>query len=334
MSFVYPQSHIFNTVNDNASILLDSMMTVTCDDIITLSANILGDSTGHTFLWEQIDGIPVTWLEAQNQQSVMFQQPSDRSDKVFRFTLDKGLDFEKSKEIIVSAIPTEIIKTNNIGIINTNHGFIPEYIYDVYAMIPGERYTEGQTWNDVNRSLLFSPKLHIGYEISLVDNSTGSSVDTMYIDYKKNTGANIDYMFLNNAITDKSYTVTVSDGKVTESLPAVSFTTKNYPSKMELLIVDEIIRSTVKYPFIELEVLEVRNVTIQNMSTEDIIEYSDGVRKSNELQEHSVLEVMTRTLSTKNDDEELFSTSLEIGRDSICNYSVTEVKEFQFSSLG
>ena len=103
---------------------------------------------------------------------------------------------------------------------------------------------------------------------------------------------------------------------------------------MELLIVDEIIRSTVRYPFIELEVLEVRNVTIQNMSTEDIIEYSDGVRKSNELQEHSVIEVMTRTLSTKNDDEELFSTSLEIGRNSVCRYSVTEVKEFQFSSLG
>ena len=334
MSFVYPQSHIFNTVNDNASILLDSMMTVTCDDIITLSAQILGDITGHTFYWEQISGVPITWLEDQHQQSVMFQQPSDRGDKLFRFTLDKGLDIEKSKEIIVSAIPTDIIKTKNPVLVNVKHGFIPEYQSDIYAMIPGERYTEGQSWNDVNRSLLFSPKSHIGYDVNLVNNTTGTSVDFLHIDINKNSGSNFDYVLLNNGITDKSYSVTVSDGKVTEDLLAVSFTTKNYPSKMELLIVDEIIRSTVRYPFIELEVLEVRNVTIQNMSTEDIIEYSDGVRKSNELQEHSVIEVMTRTLSTKNDDGELFSTSLEIGRNSICNYSVIEVKEFQFSSLG
>lgn len=89
------------------SFYVDSVLPVTCNDIVTLNAILNGDPTGYTFEWVQMSGTPVIWLEDRDQTVVMFQQPVLRDDKVFRFYLNKGKSTERYKEVLVTAVPTD-----------------------------------------------------------------------------------------------------------------------------------------------------------------------------------------------------------------------------------
>ena len=89
------------------SFYVDSVLPVTCNDIVTLNAVLNGDPTGYTFEWVQMSGTPVIWLEDRDQTVVMFQQPVLRDDKVFRFYLNKGKTTERYKEVLVTAVPTD-----------------------------------------------------------------------------------------------------------------------------------------------------------------------------------------------------------------------------------
>jgi len=90
---------------------VNSMMIVSCDSVITLSGTPMGPELGHRFEWTQISGTPVTWLENTDQLIVMFEQTAVRDDKVFRLTVDGGTPFARTYDILVTAIPTDFVYT-------------------------------------------------------------------------------------------------------------------------------------------------------------------------------------------------------------------------------
>lgn len=76
-----------------------------CDTSVTLTAIVNGDLTGHTIEWEQVAGVPVTWITPLDQLSVTFTT-ANFQDKRFRFTIDKGKATEQFDEINVYGAPT------------------------------------------------------------------------------------------------------------------------------------------------------------------------------------------------------------------------------------
>ncbi len=101
-------------------VLLDAVQSVDagedqnliCDTGGTLTATVVGDFGGHTYLWEQISGTAVTFTSPTDQLSVTFTQ-GDFDDKVFRFTVDKGQTNEKFDEISVFGSPTFTLRLGN-----------------------------------------------------------------------------------------------------------------------------------------------------------------------------------------------------------------------------
>ena len=86
---------------------------VTCDNIITLHADIIGFAGNAKFRWEQVSGQPVAFLEDQNQVTVTFQQPAIRDDKVFAFYVNKGTSLEQRYLVTVTAVPRETVYITN-----------------------------------------------------------------------------------------------------------------------------------------------------------------------------------------------------------------------------
>ena len=99
-------SDLFGTQFDGTT-LVEHQMIVSCEDIVTLHVDIVGDLGTRPILWEQLTGTPVIWLEPQNQATVMWQQPAVRDDKIFRFTIDKGTSYATIRDVLVTAVPFE-----------------------------------------------------------------------------------------------------------------------------------------------------------------------------------------------------------------------------------
>ena len=73
----------------------------------TLEATVIGDTEGHTFLWEQMSGNPIVWTSPTDQLLVTYNNPSAiYDDKVFRFWIDKGKPDQQYDEITVFGTPT------------------------------------------------------------------------------------------------------------------------------------------------------------------------------------------------------------------------------------
>lgn len=85
---------------------------ITCATNVTLEATVLGDITGHTFLWEQLTGDPVNWLTPQDQFVVQFEQ-INTDDKSFRFWIDKGTPFEQFDDVWTYNTP---ISENDVSV--------------------------------------------------------------------------------------------------------------------------------------------------------------------------------------------------------------------------
>ncbi len=100
----------------STQIILEQVMLVACNDIITLNARVMDTSDQpHTYFWEQISGTPVQWLEDQHQLMVMWRQPTDTSEKVFRFWLDRGTAFEKYQDVLVTTLNRDPINLPTLG---------------------------------------------------------------------------------------------------------------------------------------------------------------------------------------------------------------------------
>ena len=88
---------------------LQTLRMVTCDNIITLNAQIIGFAGTSKFRWEQTSGQPVVFLEDQNQTMVTFQQTQIRDDKTFIFYVNKGTTLEQKYTVLVTAIPRDTV---------------------------------------------------------------------------------------------------------------------------------------------------------------------------------------------------------------------------------
>lgn len=93
----------------NLVVTVNSFVHSSCEQILTISASYNGILSGHTFLWEQISGTPVTWLEPLNQTSVTYNNNGIRDDKVFRLYVDKDTVIEQVFDILVSSVARDFL---------------------------------------------------------------------------------------------------------------------------------------------------------------------------------------------------------------------------------
>lgn len=83
-----------------------------CDAIVYLSASIIGNTFGHTFLWEQISGDIITITQNSNTTAYYMTDGTTR-DRIFRFWVDKGKYNEQFQDLIIYATPTSIVNQKN-----------------------------------------------------------------------------------------------------------------------------------------------------------------------------------------------------------------------------
>ena len=124
-----PFQVVFNVFNVPAGIISsftagEDFLAI-CDTSISLQATVIGDTTGHVFLWEQISGSAVTWTSPLNQLSATYTT-SIFDDKIFRFWIDKGTPNQQFDDVIIYGTPTEIkflsMGASNNGVVNYGSG--------------------------------------------------------------------------------------------------------------------------------------------------------------------------------------------------------------------
>jgi hypothetical protein len=138
-------------------IIVDTVLLVSCQDIITLRATVLSETDNHLYFWTQISGPPVTWLEPQNQTEVTFQRPTGgvNSDFIFRFWVDKDTPYEQYRDLIVTnTARDDFIYNTTIQ----NSGSIVKYNYFLdpvtsVSIIPALSSLGSVTVNNANKSL-------------------------------------------------------------------------------------------------------------------------------------------------------------------------------------
>lgn len=132
-------------------IILDQLMIVSCDDIITLSATVPASINPQSYFWEQLSGQTVIWLTPTNELEATFQQTLVRDDKVFRFWVNKGGTKEAYKDIIVTAIPRDYIPEIKHAR-NFTQTYADEEVARAY-MIPGLSSEDTWTINNTDRGI-------------------------------------------------------------------------------------------------------------------------------------------------------------------------------------
>ena len=95
-----------------------------CTPVVYLEAAVVGDLIGHSLLWEQLSGTPVTLFNA-NTLTPYFNY-TDGSDKVFRFWIDKGTPEQQFDDMTVYRTPTS----------RTSAGFDSEQQSFTYTLDP------------------------------------------------------------------------------------------------------------------------------------------------------------------------------------------------------
>lgn len=94
----------------------DDAVTI-CDPAFSLTATIVGDLTGHTIEWIQIEGSPVTFTTPLDQLAVTYTQ-TIFDDKIFRFFIDRGTASEVFDDVSIFGSPTESRVVNNSNTLN------------------------------------------------------------------------------------------------------------------------------------------------------------------------------------------------------------------------
>ena len=89
-----------------------------CTPTIGLQGEVLGDLTGHTVEWEQIDGTLVILMDG-NTLTPSFSG-DDNTDKTFRLWIDRGTPFEQFDDVRILKTPTSF----PIGSFNNDNQFL------------------------------------------------------------------------------------------------------------------------------------------------------------------------------------------------------------------
>lgn len=219
MPFISPNATLLfypSTIKIN----IRELIVATCENIVTIDAEIEGDPTGHTYLWEQLPeeeggGFPVVWLEPQNQLSVMYDNQGIRDDKLFKFTVDAGLAKESSYYLRCTAVPRDYLVTgqvfsdNNVGLPYST-AEVPAVSYIMPAL-----QTAGIAYlNTPNRAIVFSSSTSddsIGIELQQYNNGVWNTVDSL----------DVSGQVFNNISSNKIYRV-ISRLRSNGSISAIS----------------------------------------------------------------------------------------------------------------
>lgn len=112
----------FNGPLDFLEFVVERVLLVSCQNIVTLNADIYGDLINHDFYWEQTGGPPVIWLEPQNQPMVMYQKNPSQSDQdcFFRFWIDRYTPFRQFRDLVVSgSARDDLTLITNVNMLGT-----------------------------------------------------------------------------------------------------------------------------------------------------------------------------------------------------------------------
>jgi hypothetical protein len=173
-------------------IQLQKMMLVSCQDIVTLDATLIGTPIGpQTYNWVQLSGSPVTWLEPQNQASSTFQQPSNRNDKVFRFWLDQGTRWQQYADITITSVALDTFsQPPAIAPIFVRTGLATQIVKPPYSIEPAP--TDNQlgvvVLNNTERMVVFQPVTDTQFvsHYQLNKLQIGSTTEEQHIPFKVN----------------------------------------------------------------------------------------------------------------------------------------------------
>jgi hypothetical protein len=82
-----------------------------CISSIEFQPVLRGLAEGHTYLWEQISGdqTTVTWLTPKNQKDVVIDFGGVKTDRIFRFWISKGTEYEKHYDVFMYGTPIDKI---------------------------------------------------------------------------------------------------------------------------------------------------------------------------------------------------------------------------------
>jgi hypothetical protein len=313
-------------------------MTVSCGDVITLSAQVFGEALGATYFWEQVSGTPVDWLEDQNQAQVMFRQPLNRDDKVFRFWVNRGTSVQAFKDVLVSAIPTDYLKTSSVifsGSKTSSESNVFTYVEPVeldiypYTVLPGYNDTSEVIFNDSSRLVLFS---NLKYSESKVNQTTytlqemvnGAFVDVLAIQSAEEF---FDAALRFNIVEGVLYRLQKTYLGITTTVKNVSYTRSD---KFDLSAHDKFTADQVKNSNSLSSVTEVitRSVVTENTAEDVLSTFSRTYFGGNS----SIQEIISRSVVTQDGE---FDTILTYSGTKSSGMSVvTEVRTLSNSSIG
>lgn len=190
------QPGIINSFDAGADII------AVCDLQVTLTATVDGDLFGHTIVWEQVSGAPVTFITPTDQLSVTYVNAIPGSpitggvfdDKVFRFIIDKNStdpnNPEQFDDVNVFGAPTSFVH-NSHNTFLTNQGGLQAY---TNANVPQNYFfvldSDGAGCNNTAFDLRWSPPTDstfdvVRYEIEEYTPGSGFAVvGTTTADYR------------------------------------------------------------------------------------------------------------------------------------------------------
>lgn len=158
--------------NEYLEVFVGAIQLVSCQDIVTLTGTVLSDPTGHTYYWEQTGGVPVTWLEEQNQLDVTFQKPSIFVDLFFRLWIDRYTPFQQYKDIIVTGTARDdliyAVAQTSTGSSSTDLPGVSNTL-----LVPGPSAPGTVTINNVAKTLVWTnpsvelPSIYTGHQLYL-----------------------------------------------------------------------------------------------------------------------------------------------------------------------
>lgn len=322
---------------DNLRILTSRTLPVTCDNIVMLSATVLGDPSGHTFEWEQISGEPVIWLESVYQTNVMFQQPATRDDKIFHFVVDKGKSIEKRYEVLVTAIPTDIISTSISAGTLLSSSFTYNASSAVFkALVPAFGLPGSIEVNNPTRAVLFDtpyriPNSNVIPSVTVLEYVNGEYVPlgSVYYDYSVSLSG-----VINSLNIDKSYLLKTNGYTHTDYSLPFSFPNERFLQYIDLAITDSdkislSLKTDDLYTVTSKEVITRQLLTLD---IESIVSQIDLMQNSESLSD--IVEKISRTLESLEGTDFSDTVSVSMASNSQSNSSIVEVKQFQYSSLG
>jgi hypothetical protein len=216
-------------IRDSGLIIeLQKILLVSCQDIITLDAVLIGTPNGpQTYLWTQQSGSPVTWLEDQDQTMVTFQQPVTRDDKVFRFWLNKGTSYQQYADILVTLINLDSFNKPTHGPLMYRRGTDAQTVQGPFGGRPASNSNQPGVvvLNNASRMIQFNSPTNAQYLFSVIASAIIDGVKTeiaeipITVNYLDNLDGDIAYQL--DSVFDISGYSTAISGPVYMPRPSV-----------------------------------------------------------------------------------------------------------------